>query len=85
MKVKDFEEAVWKIDHIRIIVRAASWVTVDDYRKANAADKGMSVTDYLKRRIQPCIAEHELAVIGGDGKPVHGRTLLSKVRDGYDH
>jgi hypothetical protein len=83
MNVGDLEQKAWELDGVRIVVRAPSGAQVIAYTKKNAADKGMSVTDYIKTRIQPCVSEFEVAVVKGDGELVHGRTQLEKVRESY--
>lgn len=84
MTVAELEEMAWKLDGLRTVVRAPSWATIAvPYQKANAADKGMNITDYTKKRIKPCIGDYEVVVITGDGKIVHGRTLVGKARDSY--
>jgi len=81
--VAEFEEAVWNVEGIRIIVRERSWAKVDPYNYTNTADKGISITKYLKTRVNATIGDYEVVVIGGDGVIVHGNTLLSKVRASY--
>ncbi len=80
MNICEFEEAVWEKDGIRLVVRAQSWAKVENYDYANAADRRMSVTEYLRVRITPKIGNYEVAVVSGDGTLVHGRTKLNKVR-----
>jgi len=81
--VEDFEEKVWEIDRIRIVVRAPAKDQVDDYNWQNSAAETQRVTEWLETRIVPKIGAREVIVIGGDGEEPHGRTLLRTLRDGY--
>ena len=83
MKMWELERKAWELDGVRVIVRAPSGAQALDYKKTNAADKGMSVTKYVDTRIQPCVSEFEVVVIDGGGNFVHGRTKLNKVRESY--
>lgn len=83
MTVKQFEAAVWDVEGIRVVVRALGGTTVGDYNYANAASAASSISDWLKTRVTPKLATHEVVVINGDGLPPHGRTSLDKVRKSY--
>ncbi len=83
MNVEELEDKAWDLDGVRIVVRAPGLAQVIDYTKQNAADQRMSVTDYIKTRIQPCVTEFDVVVIDGHGDRVHGRTKLKRVRDSY--
>ena len=83
MEVWELERKAWQLDGIRVVVRAPSGAQVVPYTNTNAAGKGMNVTKYVATRIQPCVSTFEVAVIGGNGELVHGRTLLGKVRESY--
>lgn len=52
MKVWEFEEAVWKKDTIRIVIRAAANSEVGDYDNKNAAQGNRNITWFLNTRIR---------------------------------
>jgi hypothetical protein len=83
MNVSDFEEKVWAIEGIRIVVRAASSTVVNDYDFKKAADESWRVTEWLDKRVRGCINGLEVAVIQGDGEEPHGKVILRTLRPGY--
>jgi hypothetical protein len=83
MTVEDFEERVWEIDHVRIVVRAGARVNIGDYDWQNSADQNQRVTSWLDTRITPRVQGNEVIVLDGTGEEVHGKTLLRTVREGY--
>ena len=56
---------------------------VDDYRYVNAANKALTVAKWRKARFTRSYEDFGVEVLDGDGNPVHGKTLLSTVRDTY--
>ena len=83
MKVRDFEATVLEREEILIRVRASAATEVDDYDYERQASAGTSVTDWLNNRIRNKLRGHEVSVIDGNGRGVHGRTRLETVRDTY--
>lgn len=83
MQVKDFEDGVWNCEGIRIVVRAAQDQTVNDYDKNNAAPASWSVSEWLKKRVVPCLNGIDAVVIAGDGQEPHGKILIKKIRQSY--
>ena len=85
MTVKEFEKAVWTREGIRIVIRATanSQVEVERYGYAHAADRNLSISQLIANRIQLCVGDREVVVIGGDGAPAHGRIKLEGLRKSY--
>lgn len=84
MKASDFEEKVWAVEGIRIVLRTDPNTEVKDYDKKNAADASLRITELLEKRITPCIGGNiQIAVIQGDGEEPHGRVILRTIRNGY--
>ncbi len=83
MNVGDFEDAVWAVDGVRIVIRARRNTEVEDFSWANAAPGNQRLTVYARNRIQSRIGDHNFSVIDGHGSEPHGRTLLSNVRQSY--
>jgi hypothetical protein len=83
MKVCDFEDKVWEIDRIRLVLRIPEGQEVGEYDWKKAADEGWSVTKYLESRIAPKVGQAGVVVIDGDGEEPHGRTLLRTARASY--
>ena len=83
MKAIEFEQQVWAIEGIRIVLRTDKDTDVKDYGKKNAADEGLRITELIEKRIAPCIGAIQVSVIQGDGKEPHGRVSLRTIRNGY--
>ena len=54
---------------------------IDDYSYARAANKAWTVAKWRKSRFTPSYTAFGVEVLDGDGNPVHGKTLLSTMRD----
>lgn len=83
MKASEFEDKVWEIDGIRLVLRVPPNQIVEDYNWQNAADQGWSVKKYIETRITPKVGNADLLIVDGDGEEPHGRTLLRTVRESY--
>ena len=81
--IREYEQAVREIDGVRVVIRAPSWAQVGNFGWANAADRGMSITDYLRVRVNSQVGDYEVTVVDGGGNIVHGRTLVGTVRESY--
>jgi hypothetical protein len=53
VQIGEFEKAVWRTDHVRLVIRAPKSANVQDFDLVNAADKGLTVKEYLSIRIKP--------------------------------
>lgn len=83
MKASDFEDKVWEIEGIRIVLRCPPDREVAEYDYKNAANKGSSIAEWLNGRVLPKLGEVEVAVVAGNGEQPHGRSLLRTVRASY--
>ena len=83
MTVSEFEEAVWNLEGIRIVIRAATNVEVGDYEYVNAAQWNSSLTRLFRNRIEDKLGDNAFVVIDGYGTQPNGRTHLQNVRDSY--
>ena len=83
MTVKEFENKVWRIEGVRVVVRAAASAAVQDYGYRNAADKTWNLSEWLENRVVSKLNGYDVVVIGADGKVPHGRTLLRTIRERY--
>lgn len=83
MKVNEFEDAVWAVDGIRVVLRANPETVVKSYDKKNAADAGWRITEFISKRISPCIGDIAVVVIQGDGEEPNGNVILRTLRKGY--
>ena len=83
MKVSEFEQKVWDLERLRIVVRANRNEEVDDYDYKNAANENWRTAEFVKNRVSGRVDDREVAVIQGDGKLAHGNTLLYALRESY--
>lgn len=83
MKVSEFEEKVWAIEGIRIVLRVDQNTEVNNYDFKNAADESWRINELLENRIIPRIGAATVIVLQGDGEEPHGRVILRTMRGGY--
>jgi len=84
MRVKAFEEKVWSIEGVRVVLRTDPDVDVSDYSYKKAADEGWRVTELLEKRISKCASGIPTIVLQGDGREPHGNVTLRTIRQGYN-
>lgn len=83
MNVREFEDAVWQLDGIRIVVRAETDEEVRDYPFELRLSDTSTVNDFLHARIIRRLNGKSFFVVDGHGEWPHGRTHLRKIRDSY--
>ena len=83
MNIRDFEETVLEIEEVTIRVRARTDTQVEDYDYDRRAADNMSVTNWLRGRISPCLDGLEVSVIDGNYQTPHGRTNMGTLRQSY--
>lgn len=87
MNVAEFEEAVWRLEGIRIVIRALSYEELPrEYDFQNAVNAQHSLTTFRRNRLyQAYIGDREVAVIDGYGTRPNGNTPLQTIRRSYGH
>jgi hypothetical protein len=83
MKAVDFEDKVWAIEGIRIVLRTDPNTEVDDYDYKNSADESWRITELGTKRIEKSIGKIPYTVIQGDGEEPHGKVILRTIRNAY--
>lgn len=85
MKVCEFEDKVWEIERVRIVIRAKSNEEVQLYDFKRAAPEGKNnLTWFINKRVQPRLADNmEVVTIDGSGNVPRGKMLLSTLRQTY--
>ncbi|MDQ3286918.1 MAG: hypothetical protein M3Q42_01415 [Pseudomonadota bacterium] len=83
MKASEFEEKVWAVEGIRIVLRIEPNTEVTDYNYKKAADESWRVTELFEKRIGKHINGTSYIVLQGDGEEPHGRVILRTLRKGY--
>ncbi len=85
MNVVEFEQKVFEIEDVRVVVRAASNDKIGDYSYQKCSPRGNSIADWVKQRIAPNVNGREVVVIDGSGAIPNRRTLMSTLRHSYEH
>ena len=83
MTIDEFEKEVWRIDGVRIVIRAPRLDKVDDFNWVNAADESQSLTKYSNIRILPNIGDLPYSVVAGDGEEPNGKNSMKTLRKSY--
>lgn len=83
MKAREFEDKVWEIEGIRIVLHAKNDVIVKDYDYKKAADETWRITELGEKRIDKCLDGTTYSVIQGDGEEPHGRVILRTIKNAY--
>jgi hypothetical protein len=83
MRVAEFEEAVWKIDHIRVVIRAPHDETVQNFDWVKAAEQGLRLSQYASNRIEPRLNGFKFEIIDGSGDFPNRNTRVGNVRQSY--
>jgi hypothetical protein len=83
MNVAEFEDAVWAVEGVRIVIRAAPNTAVGDYDYQRGAQDTWRIGQLLENRIVPKLNGYEVTVLQGDGEQPHGRVILRTLRASY--
>ncbi|WP_276966813.1 hypothetical protein [Metallibacterium scheffleri] len=83
MKASEFEDKVWAIEGVRIILRTDPDTKVPDYPYKKAADESWRVTELIDKRVAKLINDIPHVVLQGDGEEPHGKVILRTIRKGY--
>ena len=84
MTVWEFEEAVWNMETIRIVLRADRDEVVGDYLFERQSAGNTTMSAFLQGRITERLNGKDFFVVDGHGEWPHGNTLLRTVRDSYE-
>lgn len=85
VRLKEFEEQVWNLEGIRIVVRAPSTKRTNPYNYLRKAQYNWNVAKWLQDRIGKFFDDEvDVIVISGTGHITHGATQLRTVRESYE-
>lgn len=82
--IADFEDQVWSLEGVRIVVRATQSTMVKRYDYSRKIAASTSVTDWGNGRIKPLLCDLDFYVVDGSGTRPHGRTNMGTIRDSYN-
>jgi hypothetical protein len=83
MNALEFEQAVFSLDQIRIVIRAKTGAELKPYKFVRKATDSASLSEWLDQRIMPLVGDHQVVVVDGSGVSPHGRTKIEKIRASY--
>jgi hypothetical protein len=83
MQVWEFEEAAWRVDHVRVVVRAPKRTAVEDFEWVNAYDEKAKVASYIRTRLSSKIGDYEVSIYDGRGLEPNGNMYIRRVRTSY--
>lgn len=81
--VWEFENAVWELEGIRLVVRADRFEEVAAYGFESAFPGERDLADLINTRIRPLLGDKDFAVIDGRGQLAQGGTHMSSIRQSY--
>lgn len=84
MTVDELEKRIFEVEEFRVVVRAPHSDKVGDYDFKRKADRGGSLTNWCRSRLEPLINGHEYIVLDGVCGVPHGRTKLETLRASYE-
>lgn len=83
MTVGKFENRVWELEKIRIVVRADCREEVGKYGFGYKATRNMTMARFVGDRIMGSIGDFGVEVVDGSGRIPDGNALVGTVRDSY--
>lgn len=81
MQAWEYEDKVWKIEGIVIILRCDPKKEVGDYPYIRAVAGGTTLAEWFKGRLASLQVPY--VVHDGDVVQPHGKTKISKIRESY--
>lgn len=83
MRLPEFEEQVWEVEGIRIVVRGDEDDEVEDYDFKNAANGNWTIARLVDARVRPRIGKAKVVVIRGNGKLPNRNVILRTLRESH--
>ena len=83
MNVIEFEQKIFEIEGVRIVIRASSDTMIGNYDYKRRYDQGNSINEWLKSRIFDNIEQFDVVVVDGTGALPNRKTHMGTLRDSY--
>ena len=83
MNVIEFEQKIFEVEGVRIVIRAASSTSVGDYDYKRKYDQGNSINEWLKSRVLNNLNDVDVVVVDGTGALPNRKTHMGTLRDSY--
>ena len=84
MTIHELEQKIFEIEEFRVVIRAPHWEQVGDYDYQRKADRGGSLSNWCRSRLEPLLNGRQYLVLDGICGIPHGRTKLETLRASYE-
>jgi hypothetical protein len=85
MTVSEFEQRIFDLEGVRIVIRAPQGTQVADYDYKKSYSSGNSIREWLDGRVWDKIGDLDLVVVDGSGAIPNRKTHMSTLRSSYVH
>jgi hypothetical protein len=83
MQVVEFEQRVFDLEGVRIIIRAHRNEEVGDYDYKKSYPQNNSIREWLDTRVWNKVGDFDVVVVDGTGALPNRKTHMSTLRDSY--
>ena len=83
MKIWEFEQAVWSLEGVRVVIRDSANADVGDYNYKKQAPGKWRITEFIEKKIDTHLNGQEVVIVSGDGEQPNGNSLVKTIRNGY--
>jgi hypothetical protein len=83
MNVVEFEQKIFEIEGVRIVIRMTSGSSVGDYDYKKAYPQNNSIREWLDTRVFPKIGDSQVVVVDGTGALPNRKTHMTNLRNSY--
>lgn len=83
MRPAEFEQAVFDLEEVRIVIRSPRREDLQDYLYDRKAAGNSNIKEWLEQRVMPKINGADVVVVDGTGALPHGRTRMDTLRASY--
>lgn len=83
MRVYEFEDTIWKVEGIQIVIRAGRNQDAPNYNYERACFGNTTLSEFRRGRLAELGEQYEYEIINGDNETPNGKTKLSTLRDSY--
>ncbi len=84
MQAWKFEQKIFELEGVRILIRTSSEAKIPKFEYLRAAADNTRLSDWLNTRIYPLTGELEVVVVNGRGEiDPNGKTKMATLRNSY--
>lgn len=83
MQVIDFEQKVFELEGVRIVIRAPRNADVGEYGYKKSYPQNNSIREWLDTRVFDKVEDYDVVVVDGTGALPNRKTHMATLRDSY--